>query len=248
MNPTCNLPAHRRREALLQFSSCCLDPEEEQTIRELFPQYLFFRNECEDDGWNVSDRSVRLCTTTCCGETFEGVRANYRRGKIHNEEVTCPFCGQRLTGKAVHRFGYDMKSLESWIKVAVARPGKDGALLIEAGNARRRFNWDDLTGSIEWFPMKRYYFSRDGAAEWADVVPRWMCSPFDNPDTIWTPTKTVGDPFPPNVMGYSDYYGEYMIVGLGEALPKTDLRYCQIMEFYRQLCAADLDREVCSTW
>lgn len=243
MNPTCNLPAEKRQDALRQFESSCLDPEEEQTVRELFPQYLFFRNEYEDDGWSVSEKAVRLCTVSCCGETFEGVRANYRRGRIHNEEVTCPYCGQQLTGKAVHKFGYDMKSLESWVKVAVARPGKDGALLVEAGNARRRFNWDNLYGSIDWFPTKRYYFSKDGAAEWADVVPRWMCSPFDNPDTIWTPTKTVGDPFPPNIMGYCDYYGDYQIVGLSEALPRTDLRYCQILEFYRLMCAADLDTD-----
>jgi len=243
MNPTCNLPADLRRDALSQFDSYCLEPEEENAIRDLFPQYLFFRNEYEDDGWNVSSEPVRLCTTTCCGETFEGVRANYRRGRIHNEDVTCPFCGRKLTGKAAHKYRYEMRSLESWVKVAVARPGKDGALLIEAGNARRRFNWDNLRGSIDWFPTKRYYFSKDGAAEWAETVLRWACGPFDRPEMTWRATKTISDPFPPNVMGYCDYYGDYQIVGLSEALEKTDLRYCQIREFYVELLAADLDGE-----
>ncbi len=243
MNPKCTLPEPMRRDALLQFDRTCLDPEEERAVRDLFPQYLFFRYEYEDDGWNVSDRAVRLCTTTCCGETFEGVRINGSRGRVHNEAVTCPFCGRQLTGKAAHKYRYEMRSLESWIKVAVARPGKDGALLIEAGNARRRFNWDNLCGSIDWYPMKRYCFTKDGAVEWVDRVLRWACSPFEQPETAWVTTKTIGEPFAPNVMGNCDYYGDYQIIGLGAALEQTDLRYCQIEEFYRQLCAADLDGE-----
>ena len=129
VNPKCNLPENER-EAVLHLFDGRLSCEEEETIRGLFPQYLFFRNEYPDDGWNVGSDPVRICTCTACGETFEAVRGNYARGKLHNEECNCPSCGARVTGKAIYKFRYQMNSLQSWIKTAVARPTEGGALLI----------------------------------------------------------------------------------------------------------------------
>jgi len=241
MNPKCTLPEERRRDALLQFDRVSLSLEEEQAVRRLFPQYLFFRNEYEDDGFHVSSDPIRLCTCTACGESFEAVRGNYSRGKLHHEKCNCPQCGAVVEGIAAARYKYGMPSLESWVKTAVARTGRDGALLIEAGNARRRFSWDELTGVIDWYPTKRYYFSEEGTVEFAEKVTHWGCGPFDPPETAWTVTKTIGDPFQPNVMGCCDYYGDYAILGLCEALTRSHLRYCQIFQFYEQRVAADLD-------
>ena len=241
MNPKCNLPEDLRRDALLQFDRVSLTGEEEQAARRLFPQYLFFRNEYEDDGFHVSSDPIRLCTCTACGESFEAVRGNYRRGKLHHEKCNCPRCGTVVEGIAAHRYRYGMSSLESWIKIAVARAGRDGALLIEAGNVRRRFSWDELTGVIDWYPMKRYYFSESGRVEFCKEVTHHGCGPFDSTEYAWLATKTIGDPFQPNKMGYSDYDGEYTIVGLAEALQRSHLKYCQILPFYEQRAAADLD-------
>ena len=231
MNPKCTLPEERRRSAEHAFDRLTLTEEEEQAARRLFPQYLFFRNEYEDDGFHVSSDPIRLCTCTACGESFEAVRGNYARGKLHHEKCNCPHCGTAVEGIAAHRYKYSMPSLESWVKITVARSGEDGAFLIEAGDARRRFSWDELTGVIDWYPTKRYYFGKDGIAEWK-LERYWEgchCVGHD-----WVPTKTVGEPFQPNMMGYCDYDGEYAVIGLADALPKTDLKYCQILEFYEQ--------------
>ena len=241
MNPKCTLPEDMRRDALLQFDRVSLTSEEEQAARQLFPQYLFFRNEYEDDGFHVSSTPIRLCTCTACGQSFEAVRGNYPRGKLHHEKCNCPRCGTVVEGIAAHKYKYAMPSLESWIKIAVARTGRDGALLIEAGNVRRRFSWDELEGVIDWYPMKRYYFGRDGAVEFYEKVIRWSCGPFEPAEMAWTATKTIGDPFQPNVMGCCDYYGDYSIIGLAEALERSHLKYCQILRFYEERVAADLD-------
>ena len=241
MNPKCTLPEPMRREALLQFDRISLTGEEEQQIRRMFPQYLFFRNEYADDGFYVSSNPIRLCTCTACGESFEAVRGNYPRGKLHHERCNCPHCGAEVEGIAAHKFKYDMPSLERWIKATVARTGKDGALLIEAGNVRRRFNWDDLVGQIDWFPTKRYYFGRDGSAEFTCEVTDWGCGPFYERKYGWKAVKTICEPFNPAMMGYADYDGRYQIIGLQEALGKSVLKYCQIFEFYQRRASADLD-------
>ena len=244
MNPKCNLTEEERAEEFRQFDGM-LTKDEEEKIRRLFPQYLFFWNAADDSGMDTRG-PVRICTCTACGETFEGVRANYARGKIHNEPVTCPHCGKQLEGKAVAKFGYQMKSLERWIKTAVARPGENGALLIEAGEAVRRFTWDDLTGSIEWYPKARYYFARGKAQMWKMRWERdysaWVT------EYTWGAEKTITDPFPPNLMGMAMYEGDYSIIGLEEALPETDSRYCQIMDFYRYNYGAWLENRDTARW
>ena len=238
MNPKCTLPEGMRVEAMEQLRGWGLSEEEEEKIRQMFPRYLFFRNDYRyDDGWNVSD-PVRLCTCTVCGESFEARRGNYARGKLHHEKCNCPQCGAEVEGIAVGKYGYEMKSLERWVKVAIARAGDNGELLIVAGNAVRQFNWDNLTGEIAFYPVRRYFFSKDGSCEWKATITG--CGPFER-NWSWETTKTIGDPFQPNMMGYCDYDGRYAIIGLGDALPNTDLKYCRIMEFFERRAYADLD-------
>ena len=57
--PRCNLPPERHEEILARFSGD-LSIDEENAIRDMFPQYLFFRNEYTDDGWEVSSTPVRM--------------------------------------------------------------------------------------------------------------------------------------------------------------------------------------------
>ena len=247
MNPKCNLPENER-EAVKGLFRGYLTPEEETAIRGLFPQYLFFRNEYTDDGWNVSSDPVRLCTCTSCGETFEAVRGHYARGRLHHERCNCPECGARVEGIAVGKYRYEMSSLQSWIKTAVAYPSEGGALMIEAGNVRRTFNHDDLTGTIEWYPCKRYYFGKGVVQEWEERVLSWACTPYDTKVLKWLPTVTISDPFPPNMMGNVYYEGDYPVVGLQEALAASELRYCQIMDFYEYEYAAKLYELKTARW
>lgn len=245
MNQKCNLTAEEREDAFRQFDGR-ITTEEEENIRSLFPQYLFFRNEEPEDSGFDTRGPVRICTCTACRETFEGVRANYARGKIHNEPVTCPYCGKQLEGKAVGKFSYEMNSLTRWIKTAVARPGGNGALLIEAGEAVRRFNWDDLTGSIEWYPKARYYFARGKAQMWEMRWERDYCAYVT--EYTWGAEKNIKDPFQPNLMGSALYEGDYSIIGLAEALPETDSRYSQIMDFYHYNYGARIENLDTARW
>ena len=90
MNPTCNLTEEEREAAFRQFDGM-LSQKEEESIRSLFPQYLFFRNEYGDDSGFDPRGPVRICTCTACGETFEGVRANCR--KAASRSIThCGLC------------------------------------------------------------------------------------------------------------------------------------------------------------
>ena len=238
MNPKCTLPEEMRAKALAQLTDWGLSLEEEERIKALFPQYLFFQNQYLDDGWQVSSDPVRVCTCTACGESFEAVRGNYPRGKLHNERCNCPQCHAEVEGKAVNKFSYDMNSLERWVKVAVARAGDNGELLVVAGNAVRRFNHDNLQGELDFFPVRKYYFGKSGTCEWK-LEQYWEDCHLVGHD--WVPTKTVGDPFQPAMANWMSYDGSYSVIGIGDALPYTCLKYCQVMEFFERRAFADLD-------
>lgn len=234
--PRCNLPPERHEEILKKFDGV-LSADEENQIRDMFPQYLFFRNEYTDDGWEVSSTPVRLCTCTACRETFEAVRGNYPRGKLHGEPCNCPHCGREVEGRAAHKYRYEMRSLEQWVKTAVLRI-EDGALLIEAGNARRRFNWDDLIGDITWEPVRRYYIAPGVVQGWMHKCVQWGCSwNGTEPVFAWTAQQSVQDAF--SAVMYT-YNGAYRIVGLEKALEVPAFKYCQIEGFYYDRYAADI--------
>lgn len=240
--PACNMLPCDLEAALTEFDGV-LDAEEEDRIRALFPQFLFFHNEYGDDsGFDDNTTPLRICHCSSCRESFEGVRANWPRGKMHHEPVTCPFCGKRLEALATHKYSYEMKSLESWIKTAVLRVQPDGALLIEAGNARRRFNWDNLDGEIDWYPEKRYYFAPGTIQMWEHRVLTWACD-LSERELKWLTTKTVHEPFAPNCMGYGNYYGEYVLIGAERIRESSAFRYCQIEEFFRYQFAAELSED-----
>lgn len=233
--PRCNLPPERHDEILAMFSGE-LSAAEKNEIRDMFPQYLFFRNEYTDDGWEVSQKPVRLCTCTACGETFEAVRGNYPRGKLHGEPCNCPQCGREVEGRAVHKYKYDMRSLESWVKTAVLRVTDDGALLIEAGDAFRRFNWDELTGEISWYPARRYYIAPGVVQSWYYKFTEWSCEA-GRWLREWTAQKTVQDAHASQPYTYN---GAYRVVGLENALWRKEWKYCQIQDFYTYQYGADI--------
>lgn len=233
--PRCNLPEEKHEGILAQFP-VYLSQEEEDEIRDMFPQYLFFRNEYEDDGFHASTTPVRLCTCTACGETFEAVRGNWPRGKLHHETCNCPNCDRQVEAIAVGKYKYDMTSLAQWAKTAVLRVLQDGALQIEAGDAMRRFNHDDLIGEIVWKPERRYYFKAGTVQAWGRRIVEWSCD--GNHRYKWAAQKTVPDAFAPNY--FSGYEGDYRLVGLREALENAAWKYCQIEDFYHYQYAADI--------
>ena len=241
MNLKCNLNEEERERAFGMFDGM-LTVEEEERIKSCFPQYLFFQMNYIDDGWSVSADPVRICTCTACGAQFEGVRINGAHGKMHNEPVTCPYCGRQLVAKAVGKYKYDMPSLENWIKTAIARRTEDGALLIEAGDARRRYTHEDLTGPIDWYPSARYYFARGKVQMWKQIVMEWAHS---KPVMNWQTAKTICDPFNPVMWTYN---GSYQIFGLDEAIRGTAFEYCQIQRFYYYSYACENTEQTARWW
>lgn len=242
--PKCNIPAGELESALAAFGRSGLDLEEEREVRKLFPQHLFFHNEYGDDsGYDDSSTPHRICHCTACGESFEAVRANWPRGKMHHEPVNCPICGERVEALATYKYSYEMKSLERWVKTAILRTRPDGALLIEAGEARRSFNWDDLDGELSWRPQKRYFLHRGKVQMWEWREEGWSCDLSDQ-SPRWIPTKTVHEPFPPACMGYANYFGEYALIGIRRLSQSQVFRYSQIEDFYRYQFAAELSENV----
>ena len=280
MAQKCNLPEKERAAALALFTGRLSD-EQESTIKDLFPQYLMFRNEFPDDGWEPATVPVRMCTCTACGEEFQAVRGNYAKGKLHHEKCNCPQCGRELEGIAVGKYKYDMPSLTQWVKVAVVDAAPDGAMLIEAGEAKRHFTWDTLAGEIELMPRKRYYLRAgnggpprasaptegnggpprasaptegngkaplQGAVQmWSLTWEDWICG--QPTDWHWNAEDSIKEPFQPNLMGSAEYYGDYSIIGLEEALSSAPgFRYCQIQDFYTHEYAADLEGHDSARW
>lgn len=252
-NPKCNLPPEEREDIFGHFRGS-FTAAEEDAARTLFPQYLFFQNAYDDNGLDVyEDRSTRICFCTSCRQSFTAVRGNWARGKLHNEPCNCPNCGARVEGKAVGKYQYHMPSLTSWIKTAVAYAAPDGGMLIEAGDCRRRFSWDDLAGEIDWYPTKRYYFRAAKKGE-PGLVQMWYesivyaCSGWEGAETAWITRTGISEPFAPNVMGYADYWGDYNVIGLGDALEESDFKYCQIEDFYRYEYAAELAEGASCRW
>ena len=245
-NPKCTLP-EAEREQIFRWFDGQLTAEQEDRMRDLFPQYLFFRMAYDDTGLDEPEPGTRLCFCTACRESFPEVRGNYARGKLHNEKCNCPVCGREVEGKAVYKFRYEMRSLESWIKTAVAMPAPDGGLLIEAADCRRRFNWDDLAGDISWFPKARYYFRPGAAMGWKEIIQEYDCR-VGAVHVNWVEMKTISDPFNPNMLIWTPYNGDYSVIGLGEALGHSALQYCQILPFYEYQYGAKLEELVSARW
>lgn len=231
-NPKCNLPVEER-ERVINGAQLWLNDEEEQAIRGLMPQYLFYDS--------VGDRQV-FCTA--CRERF-AVKSK-DRGK-HNSDGTCPRCGSKATWAVVGKYSYGMSTLCSWIKTAVAHPAGDGGLYIIAGEASRGFNWNDLYGTVDWHPWKIYYFRR-GAVTMASLRLVHDCWDFSHREQWIIYEERVKDPFLPNMQGCCDYAGDYNIIGLEEALEASDFKYCQILPFYKQQYGASLAELDTARW
>lgn len=223
-NPKCNL-TEEERERVAKGARGWLTDEEEMIARALFPQYLFYDN--------LGDRQV-FCTA--CRERFSVSAKN--RGK-HNSAGNCPLCGHNATWAAVGKYSYQMSTLASRIKTAVAYPAGDGGLYIIAGEAERSFNWNELSGQIDWCPWKIYYFRR-GAVMMASIRRVHYCCDFSQCENFLFYEERIKEPFAPNKMNWADYDGDYNIIGLESALEASDLKYCQILHFYEYGYAARL--------
>lgn len=231
-NPKCNLPVEER-ERVINGARLWLTGEEEQSIRGLMPQYLFYDN--------IGDRQV-FCSA--CRERFSV--SPKQRGK-HNSEGTCPRCGHKATWKVIGKYSYQMSTLSSWIKTAVAYPAGDGGLYIIAGEASRWFSWNNLAGEIDWNPWKVYYFRRSSVMM---VSLRYVqgCRNFSDVETWIGYAERVKEPFAPNMMSYSGYAGDYNIIGLEEAMEASDFKFCQIIPFYEQQYGAKLGELDTARW
>lgn len=231
-NPKCNLP-EEERERVINGAQLWLTDEEEQTIRGLMPQYLFFDS--------VGDRQV-FCSA--CRERFSV--SPKKRGR-HGSNGICPCCGSSARWAVVGKYSYEMPTLHSRIKTAVAYPAGDGGLYIIAGEAARKFNWGNLYGEIDWHPWKIYYF-RPGTVMMASLRYVYDCWNFSRREQWISSEERVKDPFLPNMMGNCAYAGDYNIIGIEAALEASDFKYCQILPFYEYTYGARLGELDTARW
>lgn len=222
MNPRCNMREEEKEKAMGLFSFPCL--EDLVRAKRAFRKYIFY------DTWGRRNFREVFCPE--CGR-FDIERENgydpYRDNFFdfhHNDTVCCPLCGTEGTLICLGRMR-TMSSLTS-VKKMVLLQERDGILLAQAGTMKMEYEANDLDPYPWWTPEKRYAFHGDRRQAWKK---EWQASNDTRPP-IWTPMKTVGEPFPDGYnMGGGYLDGSYTVIG-AEAIGKTSLRYSQCMEFF----------------
>ena len=73
---------------------------------------------------------------------------------------------------------------------------------------------------------------------WRKEISVYSCNR-DERSYIWSAAEHITDPFPPNMMNYSMYNGDYSVIGLSAA-DSTSMRYSQVEDFYRYYFGCNL--------
>lgn len=231
MSIPCNMTPAEREEAFDLFRDGASGAELERARRG-FRRYLFY------DTWGRRDFREYFCPYCGRFEIEKPFPTYYEDDPFlyhHNDEVNCPMCGEEATLICLGRM-QNMHSLEQWGRLIFLR-ARGKTLTISAGTAVRRFDREDLDPWPEYFETRRYVLGPGKRQAWKKVDV-WECA--HRVGHWWEPMKTVGEPFAPNMNYTSD--GSAYIVG-AENIEKTDMRYCQLVEFCRRWWGADLLEE-----
>lgn len=219
---------------------CSFTVEELKAINNLFQHYIFKRRE-------KGERNTVRLWTSCCHreaapyallhELMTGDMVQFATAK-HNDEVTCPFCGEHATLKELGRIG-KAKSLEECIAVIVLKAGEKGELYANGFWAWKGYNYfrrgehvrDETVFSLE--PLFRFtacYKFEPGRAtmhergyenQWKTVV-----------ETLARPRgrKKITEPCMKGGGIYLQYVG-YYVIGFSE-IEKSVFKYCQYDRFH----------------
>ena len=243
MPEKCNIPAEERG-ALFDLFPGSTSPEEDEELRQIFTQYLFYHR---------LDRKRRAYLCTACCDLWVDQADRYG----HNDAYYCPHCKQRVTLKAVGRMGQGMtnvghSSLFEAHNVVFFRRAADGGLLVSGGGAEVIYRpgetdgvgWpgvmDELDGlvwpvpELDFCERRRYYMAPGRLASWKRSYGHYNCGifGFDYRQSGWESVGTAGEPNPADsCMTPQAGNGLYFAFGL-EALGASDLRYSAVEQYF----------------
>lgn len=243
MPEKCNVPAEER-EALFELFPNCTSPEEDDELRQIFTQYLFYhRLDCK--------RRSYLCTACCDLWVDQADRYG------HNDAYYCPHCKQRVTLKAVGRMGRGMtnvgySSLFEAHNVVFFHRSDDGGLLASGGRVEVIYRpgetdgvgWpgvmDELDGLVWPVPelnfceRRRYYMAPGRLASWKRSYGHINRGIFGScfRSTGWESVGTAGEPNPADsVMNSQPDNGLYYAFGL-DSIGSSNLKFSAVEQYF----------------
>jgi len=244
MPEKCNIPAEER-EALFDLFPDCTSPEEDEELRQVFTQYLFYHR---------LDRKRRAYLCTACRDLWIDRADQYG----HNDAYYCPRCLQRVTLKAVGRMGQGMtnvgySSLFEAHNVVFFRRAEDGGLLVSGGKAEVIYRpgstdgvgwpgaWDELDGlvwpvlELDFSERRRYYMAPSRLASWKRSYGYYNRGifGFDYRQSDWDNVGSAGEPNPADGgrMSPQPDGGLYYVFGWPE-LERSALRYSAVEQAF----------------
>lgn len=226
----CNLTEEEQAQVWKEFDDGLLTREETELVAENMAHYLFYTQDRRGKAREC------ICTHTDCGKfTAERDRVPGFFNKKHGEETHCPRCGGIVKLQATGRVrNFSTINREKWMRFTICRTGKDGALLLMSGYAKRDFLWDDLRPDPEigWkaftylAPGKRMQWVRTWEPLEQQLSGNWWWG------YKWNPSTAVHEPFHP---GYRSWWscndGDAYLLN-GNEYERSALRYCQLEEWY----------------
>ena len=226
----CNLSEEEIASVWDQFDDY-LDGQETGLLIEYMKNYLFYHRE---DRGNVREC---ICTHDGCGRftmerRYEKSFFEHRHGQV----IRCPVCGGTVELVSLGKVrNFSKINNEKSVRFSVCRAADDGALMIVSGYARRWFSWNDLRPEpdISWKartwlkPGKRMQWLRK--PEYFSCENRWVYA--------WKRMAAVQEPFQPSFWGEG---GDSFFLQTDQ-IGFTDLRYCQVEEWYTKSCAVWMD-------
>lgn len=223
----CNLTDEEAKEAFEQFN-LWLDNDEDQQIRDLFQPYLLYET--------FGRRNYREGYCTKCGSVIvekDGYSQEFF--EAHHGDVTeCPHCNELVTLVALGKMR-SFSSINASVRVTICRCAEDGALLLISGTARTYYSHNYLDVYQTFDASMLTYLAPGKRCQW---VPRYEYDDFCRPHQIgWKRSTSIREPFTPNMTHTCD--GTYYLVG-AENIEVSALRYCQIVEYYRDHLGQEL--------
>ncbi len=228
-NPVCNLSEEEQVQAFAAFSEW-LDQDEEAVLSLKFTQYCFYES--------YGMKNYRACCCTRCGyfEVYKDGSPGFFL-KHHGESVTCPNCGDAVTLYALGRMR-NGNALHEAIRVAIVRKAPDVGVQLVAGMATKDYSPDCLQPGVTLFATSKTYLAPGKRMQWTRAsISHWNLLYYVGD---WHASKTVHEPFQPNMSGY---YGDYFFL-MCSRLAETSLRYSQVEEWYHESCAVWLSEEM----
>lgn len=213
----CNLTDEEAAEAFREFDGW-LDQDELRQVDALFDQYLFYES--------MGRRGFRDCCCTACGgfEVYRDDDPDFF-DRHHSELVECPNCGYDVQLVSLGKMR-SMNSLRQKRHITICRAGESGALLLLSGNVYKDYRDFDLNPSPEFEETRRTWLAPGKRMQW---VPRMEWRNGVARQVGWRRETSVREPFQPNMN--LTYDGSYYLI-MPDQIEITDLRYCQIADYY----------------